>query len=176
MANAKILVVDDDQEFVELITLHLDKRGYRVLSASDGRQALELARRCQPDLTILDVLPTLDGLEVCQILRAESRVPIIVSSRSTDADKLAGLNMGADDYVTKPFCMNELLARIRAVLRRTLGMETTWGMCASSAVALNVGGERRRPVLARAVPFLAAAGADAICASADKFRKNDSGV
>jgi len=167
MANAKILVVDDDQEFVELITLHLDKRGYRVLSASDGRQALELARRCQPDLTILDVLPTLDGLEVCQILRAESRVPIIiVSSRSTDAD----------DYVTKPFCLNELLARIRAVLRRTLGMETTWGMCASSAVALNVGGERRRPVLARAVPFLAAAGADAICASADKFRKNDSGV
>ena len=126
MANAKILVADDDKEFLELLTLCLNKRGYRVLSASDGQRALELARRCQPDLIILDVLlPYIDGLEVCRILRAESRVPIIiVSGLSTDADELAGLNMGADDYVTKPFRLNELLARVRAVLRRTLGMET----------------------------------------------------
>jgi DNA-binding response OmpR family regulator len=125
MANARILVVDDEKEIVELITLYLKKDGYRVLSAHDGQQAIELARRCRPDLIILDlVLPQIDGLEVCRILRAESQVPIIMlSGRSADKDKLAGLDLGADDYVTKPFYLRELIARIRALLRRAAGPE-----------------------------------------------------
>ena len=125
MADAKILVVDDDKKIVELITLYLKKDGYQVLSAYNGQQALELARRRRPDLIVLDLmLPQVDGLDVCRTLRAESSVPIIMlTGRSTDEDKLVGLDLGADDYVTKPFNPRELLARIRAVLRRTVGIE-----------------------------------------------------
>jgi DNA-binding response OmpR family regulator len=125
MANAKILVVDDDKKIVELITLYLKKDGYQVLTAYDGRQAIELTRRRQPDLIVLDLmLPQVDGMDVCRILRAESEVPIIMlTGRSTDNDKLEGLDLGADDYVTKPFNPRELLARIRAVLRRTSGKD-----------------------------------------------------
>jgi len=125
MADAKILVVDDDKKIVELVTLYLKKDGYQVLAAFDGRQAIDLARRRQPDLIVLDLmLPQVDGTDVCRILRAESEVPIIMlTGRSTDEDKLAGLDLGADDYVTKPFNPRELLARIRAVLRRTSGKD-----------------------------------------------------
>jgi DNA-binding response OmpR family regulator len=127
MADAKILVVDDDRKIVELITLYLKKDGYQVLAAYDGQQAIELARRKQPDLIVLDLmLPQVDGMDVCRTLRmrAESPVPIIMlTGRSTDEDKLAGLDLGADDYVTKPFNPRELVARIRAVLRRTAGKE-----------------------------------------------------
>jgi DNA-binding response OmpR family regulator len=125
MADAKILVVDDDKKIVELVTLYLKKDGYHVLTAYDGQQAIELARRKQPDLVVLDLmLPQVDGMDVCRILRAESPLPIIMlTGRSTDDDKLAGLDLGADDYVTKPFNPRELLARIRAVLRRTSGKD-----------------------------------------------------
>jgi len=125
MADAKILVVDDDKKIVELVTLYLKRDGYQVLAAFDGRQAIDLARRRQPDLIVLDLmLPQVDGTDVCRILRAESEVPIIMlTGRSTDEDKLAGLDLGADDYVTKPFNPRELLARIRAVLRRTSGKD-----------------------------------------------------
>jgi len=125
MADAKILVVDDDKKIVELVTLYLKKDSYHVLAAYDGRQAIELARHKQPDLIVLDLmLPQVDGMDVCRILRAESQVPIIMlTGRSTDDDKLQGLDLGADDYVTKPFNPRELLARIRAVLRRTAGMQ-----------------------------------------------------
>ena len=127
MADAKILVVDDDKKIVELVTLYLKKDGYQVLAAYDGQQAIELARRKQPDLIVLDLmLPQVDGVDVCRTLRVrgESPVPIIMlTGRSTDEDKLAGLDLGADDYVTKPFNPRELLARIRAVLRRTAGKE-----------------------------------------------------
>jgi DNA-binding response OmpR family regulator len=125
MADAKILVVDDDKKIVELVTLYLKKDGYHVLTAYDGQQAIELARRKQPDLVVLDLmLPQVDGTDVCRILRAESPLPIIMlTGRSTDDDKLAGLDLGADDYVTKPFNPRELLARIRAVLRRTSGKD-----------------------------------------------------
>jgi DNA-binding response OmpR family regulator len=118
--NRKILVVDDDKKIVELVSLYLRRDGYGVLAAYDGREALELARQKQPDLIVLDLLlPELDGKDVCRLLRAESRVPIIMlTARSTDEDKLAGLDLGADDYVTKPFNPRELVARIRAVLRR----------------------------------------------------------
>ena len=125
MADAKILVVDDDKKIVELVTLYLKKDSYHVLAAYDGRQAIELARHKQPDLIVLDLmLPQVDGMDVCRILRAESQVSIIMlTGRSTDDDKLQGLDLGADDYVTKPFNPRELLARIRAVLRRTTGKQ-----------------------------------------------------
>jgi DNA-binding response OmpR family regulator len=125
MADARILVVDDDKKIVELVTLYLKKDGYHVLAAYDGRQAIELARHKQPDLIVLDLmLPQVDGTDVCRILRAESQVPIIMlTGRSTDDDKLQGLDLGADDYMTKPFNPRELLARIRAVLRRTAGKQ-----------------------------------------------------
>lgn len=118
--NSKILVVDDDRKTVDLIKLYLEKDGYRVLVAHDGRQALELARQRGPDLIVLDLmLPQMDGLDVCRILRAESKVPIIMlTARTTEEDKLFGLDLGADDYVSKPFSPRELLARVRAVLRR----------------------------------------------------------
>ena len=118
--NPKILVVDDDKKTVDLVRLYLEKDGYRVLCAYDGQQALELARHKQPDLLVVDLmLPKVDGLDLCRILRAETGVPIILlTARTTEEDKLLGLDLGADDYVTKPFSPRELLARIRAVLRR----------------------------------------------------------
>jgi DNA-binding response OmpR family regulator len=121
----KILVIDDDKKIVELIRLYLQKDGYDVLVAYDGREALDIARQKKPDLVVLDLmLPVIDGLDVCRILRAESKVPIIMlTARTTESDKLLGLDLGADDYVTKPFSPRELLARIRAVLRRVREME-----------------------------------------------------
>jgi DNA-binding response OmpR family regulator len=119
--NRTILVVDDDRKIVDLVTLYLKRDGYRVLQAFDGREALDLARGKRPDLIVLDLLlPELDGLDVCRLIRAESRVPIIMlTARTTDDDKLSGLDLGADDYVTKPFNPRELVARIRAVWRHT---------------------------------------------------------
>ena len=120
MADAKILIVDDDKKIVDLVTAYLKRDGYHVLAAYDGQQAIDLARRKQPDLIILDLaLPQVDGMDVCRILRAESNVPIIMlTARTTEDDKLAGLDLGADDYVTKPFSPRELVARVRTVLRR----------------------------------------------------------
>ncbi len=120
-----ILVVDDDQKLVELIKLYLERDGYRVLTAYDGREALELARSKCPNLIILDLmLPGVDGLDVCEILRRESKVPIIMlTARATEQDRITGLDLGADDYITKPFSLGELLARVRAVLRRAEGEE-----------------------------------------------------
>ena len=118
--NRTILVVDDDKKIVDLVSLYLKRDGYSVLAAYDGQEALDTARRKQPDLIVLDLLlPELDGTDVCRLLRAESSVPIIMlTARSTDDDKLLGLDIGADDYLTKPFNPRELVARIRAVLRR----------------------------------------------------------
>jgi DNA-binding response OmpR family regulator len=119
--NRTILIVDDDKKIVDLVTLYLKRDGYSVLAAYDGQEALDVARRKQPDLIVLDLLlPKLDGTDVCRLLRADSRVPIIMlTARSTDEDKLLGLDIGADDYLTKPFNPRELVARVRAVLRRT---------------------------------------------------------
>jgi two-component system alkaline phosphatase synthesis response regulator PhoP len=123
MAGKKVLVVDDDVKTVELVKLYLNRDGYRVLTAYDGIEALRLARESQSDLIVLDLmLPGIDGLEVCRILRRESDVPIIMlTAKTTDQDKLIGLGLGADDYVTKPFSPRELAARVRAVLRRLPG-------------------------------------------------------
>jgi len=121
VAKTKILVVDDDRKIVDLVRAYLEKDGYRVSAAYDGLQALELARQQRPDLIVLDLLlPGMDGLDVCRVLRGEgNKVPIIMlTAKTTEADKLVGLDLGADDYVTKPFSPRELLARVRAMLRR----------------------------------------------------------
>jgi DNA-binding response OmpR family regulator len=123
MVAKRVLVVDDDENIVELVKLYLVRDGYRVLTAYDGIEALRLAREGHPDLIVLDIMmPGINGLDVCRTLRDESDVPIIMlTARTTDEDKLTGLNLGADDYVTKPFSPKELAARIRAVLRRLPG-------------------------------------------------------
>ncbi|MBI4296443.1 MAG: response regulator transcription factor [Chloroflexi bacterium] len=120
MTNKRVLVVDDDAKTVELVRLYLNRDGYKVFVASDGVEALRLARELHPDLIVLDLmLPGMDGLQVCRTLRTESDVPIIMlTARTTEDDRLAGLDLGADDYVTKPFSPKELAARVRAVLRR----------------------------------------------------------
>jgi two-component system OmpR family response regulator len=116
----KVLVVEDDQTLREVLKYNLNKEGYEVLAAQDGVQALETARSHKPDLVILDImLPRLAGNEVCRILRSEGTVPILMlTAKSQEVDKVVGLELGADDYMTKPFSMRELLARVRAMLRR----------------------------------------------------------
>jgi DNA-binding response OmpR family regulator len=121
MTGERILVVDDEAHIVELVRLYLERDGFRVQSASDGAQGLRLARELRPALIILDLmLPEVDGLEVCRQVRAESDVPIVMlTARDEDVDKIVGLELGADDYLTKPFNPRELLARVKAILRRT---------------------------------------------------------
>jgi DNA-binding response OmpR family regulator len=119
----KILVVDDEAVLVETIAYNLEQAGYQVLTAADGGSALEAARRETPDLVILDImLPEMDGLEVCRQLRREhttATIPIMMlTAKGDEIDKVVGLEVGADDYVTKPFGRRELLARVRALLRR----------------------------------------------------------
>jgi two-component system alkaline phosphatase synthesis response regulator PhoP len=123
MPGKKVLVVDDDVKTVELVKLYLNRDGYRVITAYDGNEALKLARDGHPDLIVLDLmLPGINGLDICRILRNESDVPIIMlTALATDDDRLTGLDLGADDYVTKPFSPRELAARVRAVLRRLPG-------------------------------------------------------
>ncbi len=120
MVGKRILVVDDDGKIVQLVKIYLERDGHRVTTASDGLEALRLAREMHPDLIVLDLmLPGMDGLKVCRTLRTESDVPIVMlTARTTEDDKLLGLELGADDYVTKPFSPKELAARVRAVLRR----------------------------------------------------------
>ena len=116
-----ILVVDDEITLVEALTYNLSKEGYNVIAAGDGMQALERARDSAPDLVILDLmLPLKDGLEVCRILRRESTVPIIIlTAKDTEVDTVLGLELGADDYLVKPVRLRELLARVKAQLRRS---------------------------------------------------------
>jgi two-component system alkaline phosphatase synthesis response regulator PhoP len=119
--EAKILIVDDEKNIVELIKFHLKKENYRVIEAYKGKDALDLYRKEKPDLIILDVmLPDMGGFEVCKTIRKESRVPIIMlTAKGEEIDKILGFELGADDYITKPFSPRELLARIKAVLKRT---------------------------------------------------------
>jgi DNA-binding response OmpR family regulator len=116
----KVLVVEDEPSLVETLQYSLSRQAYDVAVSSDGAKALEVARRERPDLVILDVmLPTLDGFEVCRILRQEMSAPILMlTARADEVDKVVGLEVGADDYLTKPFSMRELMARVKALLRR----------------------------------------------------------
>jgi len=120
-AGAHILVVDDEPHIVELVRYNLVREGFDVAVAYDGRDALEKAREHSPDLVILDLmLPYVDGLEVCRQLRRGSSVPILMlTAKDGEQDRVRGLDLGADDYVTKPFSPRELVARVRAILRRT---------------------------------------------------------
>lgn len=120
MNRKRVLVVDDDPKTVRLVCLYLERDGYHVRTAYNGRDALELAREFDPDLIVLDLmLPEIDGIEVCRRLRAESDVLVVMlTARTTEEDKLIGLEGGADDYVIKPFSPRELAARVRAVFRR----------------------------------------------------------
>ncbi len=125
-----ILVVDDEPKVARLARDYLEKNGFRVLTAADGQSALAAARREKPDLVILDLmLPQIDGREVCRILRRESDVPIIMlTALSEEIDQVTGLEIGADDYITKPFSPRALVARVRALLRRTHGEVKTPGI------------------------------------------------
>ena len=116
-----ILVVDDEPEIVRLVRAYLEEAGFRVVTASDGQQALYVARHEKPDLVVLDVLmPRMDGLEFTRRIRRERDIPIIMlTARAEETDRIVGLELGADDYVTKPFSPREVVARVRAVLRRT---------------------------------------------------------
>lgn len=116
----KILVVDDEERIVGIVRAYLEREGYRVLAARDGKEALALAAKEKPDLIVLDLmLPEMSGWDVCRELRRDSTVPVIMlTARDDDTDKIVGLELGADDYLTKPFNPKELVARVRAVLRR----------------------------------------------------------
>jgi DNA-binding response OmpR family regulator len=123
MAHKKILVVDDEKKIVDIVKAYLERDGYKVIVAYDGRLALQMARSESPELIVLDLmLPEVSGWDVCRSLRTESNVPIIMlTARDDDSDKIVGLELGADDYVIKPFNPKELVSRVRAVLRRSEG-------------------------------------------------------
>jgi two-component system OmpR family response regulator len=136
--NDKILVVEDDRNLSDTLKYNLRKDGYDVVTAGDGVEALDAARREKPDLIILDLmLPKLSGFEVCRILRKDMTVPILILTAKTDeTDKIVGLEIGADDYMTKPFSLRELLARARAMLRRAKMAE---GQLGAGEAVLKVG-------------------------------------
>ncbi|MDX9953061.1 MAG: response regulator transcription factor [Anaerolineae bacterium] len=136
----KILIVDDEAPIIDMLSYNLKRANYEVLSAWDGEEALAIARREQPDLIVLDLmLPKLDGLDVCRTLRRERDVPIIMlTARDEEIDRVVGLELGADDYVVKPFSVRELLVRIKNVLRRVQGAQPT-GEAPTGAPQLHAG-------------------------------------
>jgi len=142
--NELILVVDDEPKIVKLARDYLEQGGFRVLTAADGMSALAVARRERPDLIVLDLkLPGKDGLDVCRTLRRESDVPIIMlTARVEETDRLVGLELGADDYITKPFSPRELVARVRAVLRRVQGSVRQGGLIQVADVQIDLNGRR----------------------------------
>ena len=135
-----ILVVDDEPKVARLARDYLEKNGFRVVMAADGQSALTVARREKPDLVVLDLmLPQMDGREVCRILRRESDVPIIMlTALSEEIDQVTGLEIGADDYITKPFSVRTLVARVRALLRRTRGDIRTPGILRVGALEIDI--------------------------------------
>jgi two-component system alkaline phosphatase synthesis response regulator PhoP len=139
-----ILVVDDEPKIVKQARDYLENGGFRVVAAGDGQTALAAARRERPDLIVLDLnLPEMDGLDVCRALRRESDVPIIMlTARVAETDRLIGLELGADDYITKPFSPRELVARVRAVLRRVRGGVHQPGLIRASELEIDVHGRR----------------------------------
>ena len=142
--NELILVVDDEPKIVRLARDYLEQSGFRVLPADDGSTAVAAARHEKPDLVVLDLnLPGMDGLDVCRLLRRESNVPIIMlTARAEEMDRLIGLELGADDYIVKPFSPRELVARVRAVLRRTQGEVQTSGVIRAGDLEIDLNGHR----------------------------------
>ena len=142
--NELVLVVDDEQKIVQIARDYLEKNGYKVLSAGDGNTALAMARREKPELIVLDLmLPGMDGLDVCRTLRRESDVPIIMlTARTEEADRLIGLEIGADDYISKPFSPRELVARVRSLLRRAKGVVSSSGLIRAGDLEIDEAGYR----------------------------------
>ncbi|MBX3015110.1 MAG: response regulator transcription factor [Caldilineaceae bacterium] len=143
--NELILVVDDEPKIVRLAQDYLERGGFRVQAVGDGKSALVAARQSKPDLIVLDLnLPELDGLDVCRSLRRESDVPIIMlTARVEEADRLIGLELGADDYIVKPFSPRELVARVRVVLRRVQsGISQPAGLIRAGALEIDLNGHR----------------------------------
>ena len=142
--NELILVVDDEPKIVKLARDYLEKGNFRVVTASEGTTALAIARQEKPDLIVLDLnLPGMDGLEVCKAVRCESDVPIIMlTARVDETDRLIGLELGADDYITKPFSPRELVARVKVVLRRVRGGVRQPGLIAAGDLEIDVNGHR----------------------------------
>jgi len=125
MKKGTILVIDDEKDLIELVRYNLEKEGFDVIAATDGQSGLEVVKKHRPDLVVLDLMmPGLDGLQVCQRLRSDprsGRIPVIMlTAKATEADRVVGLELGADDYITKPFSPREVVARVKAVLRRSV--------------------------------------------------------
>jgi two-component system, OmpR family, KDP operon response regulator KdpE len=140
MNKPNVLIVDDEPQILRVLRTSLSMRGYNIETAANGEEGLEKIRTYQPDLIILDlVLPGMSGLQVCSRIREFSKVPILVlSAKGSEGDKVTALNLGADDYVTKPFGMDELLARMRAVLRRTTISETEPSILRSGNLTIDI--------------------------------------
>ena len=142
--NELILVVDDEARIVKQARDYLEYGGFRVLEANDGKQALAAARQSRPDLIVLDLnLPGMDGLDLCRALRKESEVPIIMlTARVEETDRLIGLELGADDYITKPFSPRELVARVKVILRRVQGGVRQSGLIRAQDLSIDTLGHR----------------------------------
>jgi two-component system phosphate regulon response regulator PhoB len=142
MSKQKILIIEDERDLIEVLTYNLAKEGYEVVSATDGKEGFQRAQLTQPDLIVLDLmLPVMDGLEVCRQIRSDSRTSdiriLMLTARSEDVDEIVGFNMGADDYVTKPFKVKPLVHRIKALLRRGQGSESDREVLAAHGVEID---------------------------------------
>src|SRR5438105_10279454 len=145
MRKGTILVIDDEKDLIELVRYNLEKEGYDVIAATDGQSGLEVIRRHRPDLVVLDLMmPGMDGLQVCQQLRADARTgrtPVIMlTAKATEADRIVGLELGADDYVTKPFSPREVVARVKAVLRRSAAQQATPEVIRNGELVIDLNG------------------------------------
>jgi two-component system, OmpR family, alkaline phosphatase synthesis response regulator PhoP len=154
MSKGTILVIDDEKDLLELVRYNLEKEQFDAISATDGQTGLDIATRHRPDLIVLDLMmPGMDGLEVCRRLRNEpktSRIPVIMlTARATEADRIVGLEMGSDDYLTKPFSPRELVARVKAVLRRAGQQEEPPELLRYGLIAVDV---KRHEVTSDGVP------------------------
>jgi two-component system OmpR family response regulator len=141
MKSYKVLIAEDDKNLLDILKYNLEKEGYRVVTAQNGTHALEKTRSEKPDLIILDImLPEIDGFEVCRIVRKEMTVPILMlTAKADEVDKIVGLELGADDYITKPFSTRELLARIKAMLRRVEMVTKSFTASATPSTILDFG-------------------------------------
>jgi DNA-binding response OmpR family regulator len=140
MSKLKILVVEDDRDIAKILKYNLEKEGHQALFAQDGEEGVALFRREKPRLVILDLmLPKVDGLEVCRMIRSEDKkTPILMlTAKSSEVDKIVGLEMGADDYVTKPFSVREVMTRVKTLLRRTTGEDAPSGVLSAGVLELD---------------------------------------